>query len=514
MNLAMLLDLPAMIVPDETVVIDVDGREITYGELRQSVAQVAGMLRGLGVGSGDRVAVYATNRVGFIEVIFGAASVGATIVPMNYRAGVDEARHLLTDSGSKVLVTETRYRSLLEPLKPDTLTTILYFDDGSYEAARDGAEPDEVVEDVEDDQLAALLYTSGTTSLPKGVMLKHGALTGYVMGGNECADGTPMGRQLMAAPLYHIAGLTSLLNAMYSGRQTALMSQFESGAWLESVPRLGVTHTFLVPTMLARVLDDPGFGAADLSTLEAVTYGAAPMPPSVIRRAIEAFPRTVGFAGAYGQTETTSTVAVLDQDDHRVWDGSPDEQETKLRRLRSVGRVMDDVSVRVVDPDGNVLPPDSPGEVQLQTFRAMDGYWGAKEKTRVTIDSEGWVHTGDMGYLDEGDYLFLVGRAGDMIIRGGENIAPDEVESVLYEHPDVLEAGVVGVPDEQWGERVVAAVVLREGAPGVDVVMEHCRARLASFKRPEKILLMEELPRTSTGKLLRRNLVPLVETGS
>jgi fatty-acyl-CoA synthase len=144
----------------------------------------------------------------------------------------------------------------------------------------------------------------------------------------------------------------------------------------------------------------------------------------------------------------------------------------------------------------------------------MDGYWGAKEKTRVTIDSEGWVHTGDMGYLDEGDYLFLVGRAGDMIIRGGENIAPDEVEAVLYEHPDVLEAGVVGVPDEEWGERVVAAVVLREGAPGVEVVMDHCRSRLAGFKRPEKILLMKELPRTSTGKLLRRNLVPLVETTS
>jgi acyl-CoA synthetase (AMP-forming)/AMP-acid ligase II len=510
----MLLDLPAMIVPDEVVVIDVNGREVTYGELRQAVAQVAGMLGGMGVGPGDRVGVFSTNRVGFIEAIFGAASVGATIVPMNYRAGLDEARHLLGDSGAKVLVSETRYRDLLEPLRPPSLGTILYFDDGSYEAARDAAEPNDVVEDVEDDQLAALLYTSGTTSLPKGVMLKHGALTGYVMGNNECADGTPMGRQLMAAPLYHIAGLTSLLNALYSGRQTVLMSQFEAGAWLEAVPRYAITNAFLVPTMLARVLDHPDFAAADLSGLESVTYGAAPMPPSVIRHAIDAFPRTVGFAGAYGQTETTSTVAVLDPDDHRVWDGSAEEQEAKLRRLRSVGRVLDDVAVRVVDPDGNVLPPNAPGEVQLRTFRAMDGYWGAKEKTRVTIDDEGWVHTGDMGYLDEDDYLFLVGRAGDMIIRGGENIAPDEVEAVLYEHPDVLEAGVVGVPDEEWGERVVAAVVLREGAPGVDVVMAHCKARLAGFKRPERILLMEELPRTSTGKLLRRNLIPLVETTS
>src|SRR3954469_25028411 len=510
MNLAMLLDLPSMIVPDDIVVIDIDGREVSYLELRQAASQVAGMLRGLGVGSGDRVGLFATNRVGMIEVVFGTAAIGATIVPMNYRAGVDEARHLMGDSGAKVLITETRYRALLEPLRPESLASMLYFDDGSYEAARDGAEPDELIEDVDDDELAALLYTSGTTSLPKGVMLKHGALTGYVMGTNECADGTPRGRQLMAAPLYHIAGLTSLLNALYSGRQTALMAQFDAAEWLDAVPRLGITNAFLVPTMLARVIDHPDFAKADLSSLESVTYGAAPMPPSVIRRAIELFPRTVSFAGAYGQTETTSTVAVLDPDDHRVWEGTPEEQETKLKRLRSVGRVLDDVSLRVCGPDGDELPTETPGEVWLQTFRAMDGYWGAKEKTRVTIDDSGWVHTGDMGYVDDGGYLYLVGRAGDMIIRGGENIAPDEIEAILYEHPDVLEAGVVGVPDEIWGERVVAAVVLRDGAGGIDVLEAHCRARLAGFKRPEKITLMAELPRTSTGKLLRRDLIPIL----
>jgi acyl-CoA synthetase (AMP-forming)/AMP-acid ligase II len=514
MNLAMLLDLPSMIVPDDIVVIDVDGREVSYAELRAGASKVAGLLRSLGVGTSDRVGLFATNRVGMIEVIFGTAAVGATIVPMNYRAGSDEARHLLNDSGSKVLFTETRYKKLLEPLRPETLGTMLHYDDGSYEAARDGAEPDEGIEDVDDDQLAALLYTSGTTSLPKGVMLKHEALSGYVMGTNECADGTPKGRQLMAAPLYHIAGLTSLLNALYSGRQTALMSQFDSGEWLKAVPRLGITNAFLVPTMLARLIDDPDFDKADLSSLESVTYGAAPMPPSVIRRAIDLFPRTVSFAGAYGQTETTSTVAVLDPDDHRIWEGTTDEQETKLRRLRSVGRVLEDVTLRVCGPEGEELPPNTPGEVQLQTFRAMDGYWGAKEKTRVTIDESGWVHTGDMGYVDDGGYLFLVGRAGDMIIRGGENIAPDEVEAVLYEHPDVLEAGVVGVPDEMWGARVVAAVVLREGAGGVEVLEAHCRAKLAGFKRPEKILLMDELPRTSTGKLLRRDLIPLVSADS
>jgi acyl-CoA synthetase (AMP-forming)/AMP-acid ligase II len=510
MNLAMLLDLPSMIVPDEVVVIDIDGREVAYGELRQNVAQAAGMLRALGVGAGDRVAVFATNRAEFVEVVFAAAAVGATSVPCNYRAGVEEARHLLADSGSKVLVTETRYHGLVEEVRTEALAHVLSFDDGSYAAARDQAEPDFDVAEPDDNPLATLLYTSGTTSLPKGVMLKHEALTGYVMGTNDAADGTPRGRQLLAAPLYHIAGLTSMLNALYSGRQTALLPQFEASAWLDAVPRLGVTHAFLVPTMMARVLDHPGFGAADLSSLEVVTYGAAPMPPAVIRRAIDSFPRTVGFTQAYGQTETTSTVSVLDPEDHRIWEGTEEEQQAKRRRLGSVGRVLDDVQIKVCDPDGNELGPNEPGEVYLQTFRAMDGYWGAQEKTRVTIDTSGWVHTGDMGYLDEDGYLFLVGRAGDMIIRGGENIAPDEVEAVLYEHPDVIEAGVVGIPDETWGETVAAAIVLRAGGSGVEAIEEHLRAKLASFKRPAKILVMDELPRTSTGKLLRRNLIPIL----
>ena len=508
MNLAMLLDLPSMIVPDEIAVVDIDGREVTYGELREKVSQTAGMLAALGVGVGDRVAIFATNRVEFLEVLFGAACLGATSVPCNYRAGVDEARHLLADSGTKVLVAETRYKDLIDQVRPASLEHVLFFDDGSYQAARDAAEPSFDLADPDENPLATLLYTSGTTSLPKGVMLKHEALSGYVMGSNDAADGTPRGRQLLAAPLYHIAGLTATLNALYSGRQTALMAQFDAPEWLKAVPAQQITHAFLVPTMMARLLDDDAFASTDLSSLESVTYGAAPMPPSVIRRAIEAFPRSVGFAQAYGQTETTSTVAVLDPDDHRIWEGDP---EVKLRRLRSVGKVLDDVTIQVCGPDGTILAPDTPGEVWLQTFRAMDGYWGAQEKTRVTIDTEGWVHTGDMGYLDDEGYLFLVGRAGDMIIRGGENIAPDEVEAVLYEHPDVLEAGVVGVPDETWGETVAAAIVLREGAAGLDAIQEHVKAKLASFKRPERVLLLEELPRTSTGKLLRRSLLPLFE---
>jgi acyl-CoA synthetase (AMP-forming)/AMP-acid ligase II len=509
-NLASLLDLPSMIVPEAIAVIDTTAaggaRAVTYGELRSAVAQTAGLLTELGIGHGDRVGLFATNSCAALEVIFATSAVGAVIVPMNFRAGPEEAAHLQADSGVRVLFAESRYRDLVQSTRPASVEQVIYLDE-DYVARRDAADEYPLVADVEDGELAALLYTSGTTSLPKGVKLNHGAMSGYVMGSNDAADGSDNGRMLLAAPMYHIAGLTSLLNALYSGRVTVIMSQFDPDRWLELVQEHRVTHGFLVPTMLARLLDTESLGTADLSSLEALTYGAAPMPAAVIRRAIEIFPGTVSFAGAYGQTETTSTVAVLGPDDHKLDD------DLKLARLRSVGKVLDDVEVRIAGPDGAELGPGEVGEVQLRTYRAMDGYWGAEAKTRVTIDGEGWVHTGDLGYLDDDRYLFLTGRSGDMIIRGGENVAPEEVEAVLYEHPDVIDAAVVGLPDDTWGERVVAAVVLRPGG-SVDEVMAFARQHLAPFKRPDPIFVTDTLPRTSTGKLLRRHLVPVLEERS
>ena len=487
-------------------------REVTYSELLESVSKTAGLLTTLGVEVGDRVGIFATNSVECVEAIFGAAFVGATVVPMNFRAGAEEAAHLMADSGVKVLFTESRYSDLVDENRPDSVEHVfMLYDNDSYQAARDEAFELPVPEDVDPDGLCALLYTSGTTSLPKGVKLTNGAITGYVMGTNDAATGEDMGRMALAAPLYHIAGVTSMLNALYSGRVVVLLPQFEASAWIDTVQQHAVTHAFLVPTMLGRVMEAPNFSADAFAGMEAITYGAAPMPPSVIRRAIGEFPLNVSFAGAYGQTETTSTVAVLDPDDHRV-EGSEEEQARKLKRLSSVGQVLDDVEVRVVDEDGTPVDTGSHGEVQLRTFRAMDGYWGNEEKTRVTVDDEGWVHTGDLGYLDDDDYLFLGGRTGDMIIRGGENVSPDEVEAVLYENNAVLECAVVGVSSEAWGERVVAAAVVRDGS-GVDGddLVAFAKEKLAPFKRPEAVHLMDELPRTSTGKLLRKDLIPMLE---
>lgn len=508
MNLAMLLDIPASITPDSPALID--GGQETLAGLREAAGRVVALLSSMGVGPADRVGVFATNSPSYVETLFGIAALGAVAVPMNFRARGPELAHLLSDSGTKALFTESRYRELVSGAVPEHMPVVYL--DRDYPSRLREADPEAgaVVADVDDADVAVILYTSGTTSLPKGVMLTHGGLTGYVINRTECADGTDRGRTLLAAPLHHVAALSSLISSIYAGRAVVLLPQFDAGEWLSAVERHRVTNAFVVPTMLSRIISHPDVAKRDLSSLELVTYGAAPMPPSVITRALEVFPATVSFSGAYGQTETTSTVTVLGPEDHRLT-GTPQEIERARRRLSSVGRAVDDVELRVVDEAGSPLGPGETGEVQIRTARTMSGYWGANARaTGSTVDAEGWVHTGDIGYLDDEGYLFLGGRAGDLIIRGGENISPEEVEAALYEHPDVAEAGVVGVPDEEWGESVALAVVPRPGSTLTrQAVLEYCAARLPGYKRPTEVVLMESLPRTSTGKLLRRELLPV-----
>lgn len=503
MNLAMVIDIPTMIAPDQVAVVTDEHHE-TYAELREAAGRWAALLSSRGVGKGDRVAMFATNRPSTLHALFGVLVLGGTIVPMNYRARGEEVAYLIRDSGAGLVVTEDRYVDSISAvgLPREQLLTL---DEGEREAA--ALEPLAETAEVDDAAVAILLYTSGTTSLPKGVMLTHTGFSTYVLGNGEAADGQEHGVTLLAAPLYHVAGLTALTQALFSGRQVVLLPQFEAGAWLEAVAKHQVTHAFLVPSMLALLLRHPAFDSADLSSLEMLTYGAAPMPAAVLREAVQRFPKNVSFSGAYGQTETNSTVAVLGPDDHRM-EGTPEEIELKRKRLASVGKPLPDVEVRIVDALGDPVGPNRTGEVQLRTARAMAGYWGARSAdTRVTVDEEGWVHTGDLGYLDDDGYLFLTGRASDLIIRGGENISPGEIEAVLVQHPEVQEAVAFGVPDDQWGERVFAAVVLKQGAAATgEQLVELCKKQLAGSKRPEMVFVVSDFPRTATGKVLRRSM--------
>lgn len=512
MNLAELLEIPAEIFPEQEI-IRFENEGITYSGLSERVSRIATELRDLGVRPGDRVAVMQTNTPGVVEILFAAATIGAVFVPLNFRARGDELAHLLAVSQPLMLFAGDRYLDDAQQLarREANGPRVLSLDAGSRGANNAGAEAAAALRATRHDEsapvdLAVLMFTSGTSAYAKAVMLTHDDLTSFVFNTTDPADGSDRGSVLVSAPLYHIAGLTAALTGVFAGRRVVLLPQFDADEWLAAVERERITHAFLVPTMMRRVLDSPRFANSDLASLQVVSYGAAPMPVPLIRRAIDAFPGSVQFLNAFGQTETTSTVTVLGPADHRL-EGTPDEVEAKLRRLASIGRPLGDVELRILNEEGERLGPNRVGEIAIRSNRIMRGYYGAVEATEAALQ-DGWLRTRDLGWIDEGGYVFLAGRQSDMIIRGGENIAPEEVEIVLESHPAVQEAAVVGIPDEEWGERIIAVVAAHPGTvvPAEELV-EYCRQRLASHKKPEAVFFTETLPRNALGKLLRKDLL-------
>jgi len=509
MNTLGFLAIPAEIVPEQEAVVS-GARRFTYAEMHARVRRLASALSHLGVGRGTRVAALDINSHRYVEAYYAAAMLGAIFIPLNYRAKRPELEHMLRSGGAEVVLVGARYLEHLEVLRSGLpeLRTIIGFDGPSercagYEELVAEAGEDAGEAEVEDDDVTILMYTSGTTALPKGVMLTFGDFTAYVTANVELADGTPRGAALLCVPLYHIAGATNMMTTLWTGRRLVLMAQFEPRLWLDLVEAEGITHAFLVPTMMKQLLDQPDLERRNLSSLEVLSYGGAAMPFPVIRRAIERFPKTVGFVNAFGQTETTSTLTLLGPEDHRL-EGTPEEVERRTRRLTSIGRPLPDVEVQIVDDDGGALAPGDVGEIWVRTPRVMKGYAGGGGSP---LRGDGWLPTRDMGWVDDDGYLYVAGRKDDMIIRGGENIAPAEVEAVLQSHPAVEEAAVVGVPDVEWGQRVAAFVVLRPGGSlSAEALTDFCRERLASFKKPEVLRFVAELPKNPMGKILRKDL--------
>jgi acyl-CoA synthetase (AMP-forming)/AMP-acid ligase II len=349
------------------------------------------------------------------------------------------------------------------------------------------------------------MYTSGTTALPKGVLLSYGGFVEYVFSTTEPGTEETTDVVLLVAPIYHVAGCSALMTAVFGAKLLVIQRQFEPTAWLEAVQNEKVTNAFVVPTMLKRILDHPDFDKYDLSSLQMLSYGAAPMPLPVIRRAIEKFPKTCSFMNAFGQTETTSTVTLLGPEDHRL-EGTEEEIQKKLTRLASIGRPAEDVTLLILDENGNAVPPGTIGEIAIRVPRAMSGYWKREEETSKTL-VDGWIRTRDMGWIDEDGYVFLAGRMSDMIIRGGENIAPEQVEGVLNSHPAVDECAVIGIPSEDWGETVKDIVVLKKDASVTEhELIQYCKQHMSSFKAPESVEFTDELPRNSVGKILKNVL--------
>lgn len=518
MNTANFVSIPAQIAPDQEILV-CGPRRLTYAGLWSLICRFANALSRLGVQPGERIGVLQTNSDQYVAAYYASAAIGAVFVPLNYRAKPPELEYMIETARIVTLLVGERYAPLIAELRPrlPSLRELVAMEapQPGMRVLRDvlAAESDAFEErPVDDDETTILMYTSGTTARPKGVMLTHNDFTAYVCGSVELADGTSRGTALLSAPLYHIAGATSIMTALFTGRRLVVLPQFEPLAWLEAVQRERVTHAFVVPTMLKQLIDHPDFSQYDLGSLENLSYGGAAMPFPVIRRAIERFPAGVGFVNAFGQTETTSTLTVLGPDDHRL-DGPPAVVERNLRRLLSIGRPLPDVEVKVVDDAGGELPRGRVGELWVMTPRTMKGYAGGDGGVS-TPARDGWLPTRDMGWIDEDGYIFLAGRKDDMIIRGGENISPAEIEAVLYTHPAVEEVAVIGLPDLEWGQRVAAVVVRRAGAQ-VDAseLGEFCRQRLASFKKPDVFHFAASLPRNPLGKILKTELRAALSAG-
>ena len=511
MNATDFLSIATSICPDKVAII-FEGKRYTFNQLNDRVNSLANALSNLGVSKGDRVALLQVNCNQCVETYFAVAKLGAIYVPLNFRAKGDELTYMLSSSEANTLLVGERYIDLVNSISPG-LTSVHHFisieskHNGMlyYEDVLSSSPAEEVVTEIDDNDTTILVYTAGTTGLPKGVMLSHNSFAIYVLENVTPADPELEERNILTVPLYHVAGLQAVMAAIYGGRTLIMERQFEPREWMELVTAEKVNRAMMVPTMLKQLMDHPDFGKHDLSSLQVITYGAAPMPLEVIKRALDVFPG-VSFINAFGQTETASTITTLSPEDHIIG-GTEEEREKKLKRLTSIGKPMSDIEMKVVDEDGHELPAGQVGEIVARGPRVMAGYWRDQEKTEKTIDKEGWVHTGDMGYMDEDGYFFLAGRATDMIIRGGENISPEEVEAVLHSHPKIEEAAVIGVPDEDWGEQPRAVVVLKQGETTTpEEIVEYCRARMSSFKRPRSVIFVDQLPRNPMGKVLKRVL--------
>jgi acyl-CoA synthetase (AMP-forming)/AMP-acid ligase II len=505
------LNIATAICPDKTAIVFEDKR-YTFSQLNERVNRLANGLLKLGLKAGDRIAFLQVNCNQCVETYFAVAKAGAIYLPLNFRAKEKELGYMLNTAEATTLIVGERYIPMIKSIQPElkylkNLISIESKHDDMlyYEDIISSSPADEVVTEIDEDDTTILMYTAGTTGFPKGVMLSHNSFSVYMLENVTPADPLAEESNILTVPLYHVAGIQAMMAAIYGGRTLVMERQFEAKEWMELVEREKANRAMMVPTMLKQLLDHPDFKKHDLSSLKVITYGAAPMPIPVIKKALEEFPG-VSFINAFGQTETASTITALSPEDHALT-GTEEEKEKKLKRLSSIGKPMSDVEMKVIDEEGNTLPPGEVGEIVARGPRVMTGYWKDEEKTAKTIDKDGWVHTGDVGYVDEDGYFFLSGRSSDMIIRAGENISPEELENVIRDHPKVEDVAVIGVPDETWGEEPRAVVIPKKGEQVTEEeIMEHCRANLASFKRPRTVVFVDDLPRNPMGKLVKREI--------
>ena len=469
---------------DERILLGEESGSVTGADLGRLVRSGASTLTGFSA------LVYVGENHGLLPVaLFAAAWAGVPFVPVNYRLEDGQLNALVArQSGALVLADAATATRLV------TSSTVLTFDEWLTALP---SEHLEVEAAFDDDAVAVILYTSGTTSEPKSALLRHRHLMAYLLGSVEFGGAEEEEAVLVAVPPYHIAGMANMLSNTFAGRRLVYLRAFDPSVWLETVRRQTITHAMVVPTMLARIVDSLNGELAAVPTLRSLSYGGAKISERVLRDALRLFPAT-GFVNAYGLTETASTIAVLGPEAHRAAVESDDPHIR--RRLSSAGQVLPMVEIEIRGDDDRPVAVGESGIIYLRGEQISGEY-----STGSLLDSQGWFCTRDKGFIDAEEYLFIEGRADDTIIRGGENIAPAEIEEILLMHLSVAQVCVVGIADDTWGQRIVAAVVLRSDQSASeeelrDLVREHLRGS----KTPERIIFRTELPHTETGKMLRR----------
>ena len=492
MNLMLLLEMAASGLGSRVAVRSGD-QTLTYDELLDAAGCAAREIRASGA---THVALLDVNSLALPIALFGAAWAGVPFSPLNYRLTPTEIDALLERISPAYVVTDADRAGQLTGREGLTVIERQEFVD----SARAGTPPEHDWS-MDPEEVAILLFTSGTTGVPKAAVLRHRHLVSYILGSVEFGAAAEDAAALVSVPPYHIAGIAAIASSVYAGRRIVQLESFSPEAWIELARNERVTNAMVVPTMLVRIIDAmERSGDATLPHLRAISYGGAKMPLPVIETAMELLPDT-DFTNAYGLTETSSTLTVLTPEDHRIAAASDD--PAVRRRLSSLGRALPNVELEIRDEDGKVLGPGEPGEIHVRGEQISGEYLDQGSR----LDPQGWFPTRDGGWLDDDGYLFLEGRIDDIIVRGGENISPGEVEDVLSSHAAVADCAVVGVPDEQWGEAVAAAVVLRAGTTVSESELQNwVKDQLRSSRVPSHIVFRSELPYNETGKLLRRQV--------
>ncbi len=497
MSISLLLEMAVSSNPDRTAVVS----QGPSGSVRLTTQQLSDLADGgAGVIAGSNakhVAYVGTGGAMLPVLIFAAARAGLAFTPINYRLSADGIQALIERLPEPLVIVDSRYRDMVGDASGRLMTT-----DEFLAAARDN---EGAAESPDPDSVAVVLFTSGTTSQPKAVELSHNNLTSYVTGTVEFESAAESDAALICVPPYHIAGVSAALSNLYAGRKMVYLPNFDAQEWVRLINAEKVTAATVVPTMLDRIVAALEADGHELPSLRNLAYGGSKVGLPLVRRALELLPG-VGFVNAYGLTETSSTIAVLTPDDHRSAQAASTPEVA--RRLASVGQPVPGIEVQIRDEDGNVLGPGETGELFVRGEQVSGRYTGIGS----VLDEHGWFPTRDIAMLDEDGYLFIGGRSDDTIIRGGENIAPAELEEVLVEHPHVRDVAVVGVEDPQWGQAIVAVVVPRPGAePDPEELREHVRKSLRGSRTPDRVVFRDELPTTATGKVLRREIIEMLE---